>query len=125
MLTAKLTKNQLLTAICCALAIGTFILYWPVKHNGFINFDDDAYITDNTHVTTGLNWPNVSWSSTHVRAGYWIPLTWIALMANCQFFGLNAGSHHLISVFLHIANTLLLFLWLWGLTGAVWRSAFV
>jgi protein O-mannosyl-transferase len=123
--TAKLTRNQLFAVICLVLAMGTFILYWPVVHNGFTNFDDGVYITENSHVTTGLNWSNVVWSFTHVHAGYWIPLTWILHMANCQFFGFDAGLHHLVSVFFHIANTLLLFWWLWGLTGATWRSAFV
>src|SRR5215469_5218507 len=125
MSTARLPKNQFFRVICLALAIGTFILYWPVKYNAFTNFDDGVYITENIHVTTGLNWSNVVWSFTHVHAGYWIPLTWILHMANCQFFGLNAGVHHLVSAFLHIANTLLLFWWLWELTGAIWRSAFV
>jgi protein O-mannosyl-transferase len=123
--TAKFTRNHLFAAICLVLAIGTFILYWPVTHNGFTNFDDGSYITENPHVTSGLNWSNIVWSFTHVHAGYWIPLTWILHMMNCQLFGLNAGLHHLVSVFFHIANTLLLFLWLWELTGAIWRSAFV
>jgi hypothetical protein len=35
------------------------------------------------------------------------------------------AGHHLTSLLFHIANTLLLFLWLRGATGAEWRSAFV
>jgi tetratricopeptide (TPR) repeat protein len=123
--TTRLTKNQLFAAICLVLAVGTFILYLPVRHNGFTNFDDDGYITQNPHVTSGLNWPNIRWGFEHVQAGYWIPLTWISHMIDCQLFGLNAGGHHLVSVLFHIANTLLLLFWLNQLTGAIWRSAFV
>jgi tetratricopeptide (TPR) repeat protein len=123
--TAKLTKNQLFAAISLALAVGTFLLYLPVRHNGFTNFDDDAYITQNPHVISGLNWANVRWGFTHVHAAYWIPLTWISHMIDCQLFGLNPGGHHLVSVLFHIANTLLLFFWLNQLTAATWRSAFV
>jgi len=123
--TAKLTKNQLFAAICLVLAVGTFILFLPVRHNGFTNFDDDGYITENPHINSGLNWPDIRWGFEHVEQGYWIPLTWISHMTDCQFFGLNAGAHHLMSVLIHIANTLLLFLWLKQLTGAIWRSAFV
>ena len=123
--TVKLTKNQWFAAICLVLAVGTFLLYLPVRYNGFTNFDDDGYIMENPHVTSGLNWPDIRWGFTHVHAGYWIPLTWISHMTDCQLFGLNAGGHHLMSVLFHIANTLLLFWWLNQLTGAIWRSAFV
>ena len=121
----ELSRKQLLTAICLVLAVGTFLLYLPVRHNGFTNFDDDGYITQNPHVTAGLNWSDIRWGFTHVQAGYWIPLTWISHMIDCQLFGLNAGGHHLVSVLFHIANTLLLFFWLNRLTHALWRSAFV
>jgi protein O-mannosyl-transferase len=121
----RLTRSQLRTVIGLALVLGTFILYWPVTHNGFTNFDDDGYITGNPHVNSGLSWSNIRWAFEHIHAGYWIPLTWISHMLDCQFFGLNAGGHHLMSVLFHIANTLLLFWWLTELTGATWRSAFV
>jgi hypothetical protein len=39
--------------------------------------------------------------------------------------GLNAGWHHLTSRLLHVAKTLLLFVVLRRMTGALWRSAFV
>jgi tetratricopeptide (TPR) repeat protein len=46
-------------------------------------------------------------------------------MLDCEFFGLNAGGHHLSSVTLHLAGTLLLFLVLQRMTGVRWRSACV
>lgn len=112
-------------AICLALAIVTFILYWPIRYDGFINLDDGAYITENSHVTSGLRWTNIEWSFSHTCAGYWMPLTLISHMVDCQLFGLNPGPHHLANVLIHIANTLLLFWWLSQFTGALWRSAFV
>lgn len=121
---AKLTKNQWCLAICLALSIGTFLLYLPVRHDDFNNFDDPAYITENSHVTSGFRWSNVVWGFEHIHAGYWIPLTWMAHMIDCQLFGLNTGDHHLMSVAIHIANAILLFLWLRQATGTLWRSAF-
>jgi protein O-mannosyl-transferase len=114
-----------LAVICLVLALGTFILYLPVRHNGYTNFDDPAYISENSHVTTGLTRENILWSFENVHAGYWIPVTWISFMAECQLFGQNSGYDHLVSVGFHIATTLLLFWWLAQLTGATWRSAFV
>ncbi|HEV2320536.1 MAG TPA: tetratricopeptide repeat protein [Verrucomicrobiae bacterium] len=124
---AKLSKEQCTAAvcICIALAVGTVILYLPVIHNGFTNFDDGVYIPENSHVVSGLRWQNLLWSFTHFYAGYWIPLTWISHMIDCQLFGLNPGAHHMISVLIHAANAVLLFVLLNYMTGAMWRSAFV
>jgi Tfp pilus assembly protein PilF len=46
-------------------------------------------------------------------------------MLDCQLYGLNPGGHHSTNLIFHVVNTLLLFLWLNRLTGALWRSAFV
>lgn len=118
-------KNQLFALICLALALVTLALYWPMTRHGFINLDDQQYVTQNPHVTSGLSWTNAVWAFTTGDAANWHPLTWISHQADCQMFGLNAGGHHLVNLLFHIANTLLLFLWLTQLTGAVWRSAFV
>jgi tetratricopeptide (TPR) repeat protein len=58
-------------------------------------------------------------------AANWHPLTTISLMLDYQFYGLNAGGYHVTNVFLHAIAAILLFLVLNGLTGALWRSAFV
>ena len=68
---------------------------------------------------------NVGWAFTAAHSNNWHPLTWISHAADCAVFGMSPAGHHLTSLLFHIANTLLLFLWLRGATGAHWRSAFV
>src|ERR1019366_4971063 len=46
-------------------------------------------------------------------------------MLDYQYFGLCPGWHHLTSLLLHAANTVLLLIVLRGMTGALWRSALV
>ncbi len=46
-------------------------------------------------------------------------------MLDCQLFGLKPGPHHLVNLFFHIANTVLLFLVLHRMTKGLWKSAFV
>jgi tetratricopeptide (TPR) repeat protein len=123
--TTRLTKNQLFTVICLFLALMTLAVYWPVTGNDFINFDDQEYVTVNPHITSGLTWTNVIWAFESGEAANWHPLTWISHMIDCDLYGLNAGGHHLTNLLFHIANTLLLFLFLNEITGALWRSAFV
>ena len=119
-------RKQLTTAICLALAVGTFAVYSPVLWHGFINYDDPDYILNNSHVNAGLTWSGIVWAFKSGYAANWHPLTWISHMIDCQLFGLNhPGAHHLINVLFHAANTVLLFILLNYMTGALWRSAFV
>ncbi len=117
--------RKLKIALGLALALGTIALYCPVLWHGFINYDDPDYILDNSHVKPGLTWSGIVWAFRSSYSANWHPLTWISHMADCQFFGLNPAGHHLVNVLFHTANTLLLFILLNQLTGAIWRSAFV
>ena len=67
----------------------------------------------------------IRWAFTTGHAGNWHPLTWISHMLDIQLFGLNPQGHHLMNLFFHIANTLLLFFVLHRMTKALWQSAFV
>ncbi len=101
------------------------ITYWPVTQFEFVNWDDNTYVTENPHVQGGLTKANVVWALTSTEAPYWHPLTWLSHQATVEMFGLDAGGHHLVNVVIHLANTLLLFLLLSRLTGAIGMSAFV
>jgi Flp pilus assembly protein TadD len=122
---AKLTRKQLCAAVYLALALVTLAVYWPVSRHEFINLDDQEYITFNPHVISGLTLTNVAWAFKTTEAANWHPLTWISHMADCSLYGVKPAGHHLTNLFFHIADTLLLFLLLMQLTGALWRSFFV
>jgi protein O-mannosyl-transferase len=107
------------------LVFATLLLYSRVAHYEFLDFDDSQYIIKNSHVSTGLKISNVAWAFTTFYAANWHPLTWLSHMTDCQLFGLNSGSQHLVNVALHAANVLLLFWILQMATGAIGRSFFV
>ncbi len=111
--------------ICLILALATAALYWPITGHPFILYDDQQYVVINTHVTTGLSGTNFVWAFTNTEAANWHPLTWLSHQLDCTLFGLHAGAHHLVNLVFHIANTLLLFLFLYRATAALWRPAFV
>jgi hypothetical protein len=125
MFAAHLTRKQLSRVIYFALAVVTLLIYLPMLWHGFVNYDDPDYITGNAHVTGGLTRANVVWAFTSNDAANWHPLTWLSHMMDCQLFGVNPAGHHLMNLLFHTANTLLLFLLLEKLTGALWRSAMV
>ncbi len=112
-------------AICGFLLCAVFLVFGQTVRHEFIDFDDDLYVYQNTHVTQGLTAQGIGWAFTARVANNWHPLTWLSHMLDCQLYGLNAGGHHLTNVLLHATNAILLFLLLGRMTGALWRSAFV
>ena len=111
--------------IGAGLVLAIAAAYWPVAGYAFLAFDDNDYVWQNPHVLNGLSWPGLSWAFIHFYVGNWHPLTWLSHMLDVQIYGLKAGGHHVTSVLFHMANTVLVFLWLKRLTGYVGRSAMV
>lgn len=122
-----LSRKHLELWVCLFLTGAVLIVYSGVKNYDFIIFDDTQYVTGNRYVRSGLNAENIFWSfsSDDKDRTYWHPLTWISHMLDVELFGMQPGFHHLVGVFFHLANTLLLFLVFHRMTGALWRSAFV
>ena len=107
------------------LALATLAVYAPVVRNGFVDYDDPAYVVDNPHVRAGLSGETVAWAFVSVEASNWHPLTWLSHALDVTLFGTAPGAHHLVSAGIHALNAALLFLVLHALTGAVGRSAVV
>jgi protein O-mannosyl-transferase len=115
-----------------ALALGVMAAYWPAyTANEFVNYDDDIYITDNSHVKSGLKPANIAWAFRTFETANWHPLTWLSLQLDAQIYGSNPKSprvshgFHLTNVLLHAANAWLLFQILVEATGQLWCAAFV
>lgn len=119
------SKKKHIILIYLALILANFIAFEPARHNDFINFDDNVYVTDNSSIKNGITRDSVLWAFTTQHAGLWIPLTWLSLMLDHEIFGLNPLGFHLTNLLFHMANTLLLFVVLSRMTGSVWRSALV
>ncbi len=111
--------------ICIVLIIICFIGYQQVRGNDFVNWDDNEYITENANVRGGITFQNIKWAFTERYVSYWHPLTWLSHMLDCELFGLKPAGHHITSLLLHVANSILLFILLRQATGALWKSAFV
>ena len=50
-----------------SLVLVTLALYWPASGFGFINYDDDFYVTSNVHVQNGLTWAGIPLMSGQFR----------------------------------------------------------
>jgi protein O-mannosyl-transferase len=119
------SPGQRTLLLCLLLTVAVLVFYNPITHNGFLNYDDDGYITDNPQVRAGLTWATVKWAFTTYDKANWHPLTWLSHALDCELFGLNPAGHHYVNVLLHAANAVLLFLLLQSATGFRWRSLMV
>ena len=113
------------TAICIFLAVATFSVYLQVKDHEFIDYDDKAFISQNSNIKSGLSKESVIWAFTTTLSGSWEPITWLSHILGYQLYGSSSKNHHLINVFFHITNAVLLFIVLLRMTGALWQSGFV
>lgn len=110
-------------SVGCALALITLALFWPATRYGFIDLDDDAYVSGNPYVQQGLTGQSLAWATATVYENYWLPATWISFMTDRTVQGPGPQGYHRTNVLLHAANVFLLFLVGYRLTGHLWGSA--
>jgi tetratricopeptide (TPR) repeat protein len=117
--------------ICFLLIALVLAVFGQCMRFEFVNYDDRVFVTNNQHVLHGLSWENIRWAMTagfgndDADIDYWRPLSMMSHMLDVQFFGLDAGWHHAMSIGLHALASVTLFLVLRSMTGSLWRSAFV
>jgi protein O-mannosyl-transferase len=111
--------------ILAGLAVLTLAVFGQVAGYGFLNYDDNVYVTENPNVLAGLTGAGLHSALFEAHNAGWNPLAIVSHMLDVQVFGLRPGFHHLHSLLLHLANTLLLYLVMRRMTGARWKSAAV
>jgi cytochrome c-type biogenesis protein CcmH/NrfG len=103
----------------------TLAVFWSACQNGFLSWDDNAYVYQEPHVFSGLSFKNLSWAMTANVVGNWHPLTLLSLQLDAQLFGRGPMEFHRTAVVLHAINALLAFHALRLLTGSPLRSGIV
>jgi len=97
-------------------------LYLPTAGFDYVNIDDCYYTYNNPLVSGGMSAAGIRGACAEPHLNYWIPLTWLSLMADAEVFGLDPQGFHLTNALLHIVNSLLLLLFLRRATGSIWMS---
>ena len=110
--------------IVILLIVVCFAAFGRISGNGFVNIDDNEYITENSYVKSGFNAEGIKWAATAVVASNWHPLTLLSHMLDWSIFGADPSGHHLVNLFLHTGAVLFLFFFLMRTTNNLWPSAF-
>ena len=110
--------------ICLLLVLAVGIVYAPALTHDFVAFDDDVYVTENRYVKNGFVQGSLAWAFSFSHNN-WHPLTWLSLTLDGELFGPNPTGYHLVNLLFHVLSTLILFIVLNRMTGALLPSAFV
>lgn len=90
----------------------------------FVNYDDAGYVTAHPELRRPLSPEGLRWAATLTYGGY-MPLTGLSFLTDAVLYGMEPGGYHLTNVALHALTAVLLFLFLYRTTGAIWASALV
>jgi tetratricopeptide (TPR) repeat protein len=122
--TVNKNHSKQMLIVYVALTIVTLAVFWQVHQYDFLIIDDNHYVTGNSYVQAGFTLEGFR-GAFSFKSLFWDPLTFISLMLDYEFYGLNAGGYHITNLILHLLSTLLLFWLLSRMTHSIWRSAFV
>ncbi len=98
-----------------AVLIITTVSFLPSLQNGFTNWDDNQYVTQNQMITE-LSWSSVKTFFTTFYGGNYHPLVALTNAFEYHFWQLNPTPYHLINLLLHLGNTALVFCFILLLT---------
>ena len=104
------------------LALVTAVVFTPVLHAGFVDWDDPINFLENPYYR-GLGWPQLRWMLTASVMGHWIPVTWLTFGADFAVWGMNPFGYHLTSLLLHAASAAIFYLVARRLLGLAIPSA--
>src|SRR3989338_3068538 len=113
-------KSKVIIALFLILVI-VFITFSPSLKNGFVNWDDDRYVSQNT-VLQSLSLKNFQKIWTSFFIGHYQPLTMLSYWSEYYFFRLNPFYYHLTNLILHLLNCLLVFWLIFLLTDKIYVS---
>lgn len=57
----------------------TLAVYWQVNDFGFVNIDDNIYVTENTNLQSGTTLDGLRWAFGTTYAELWHPLIWLSV----------------------------------------------
>ena len=98
-------------------ALATFAAVQPSLQDGFTKWDDPVYVTGNSAIHT-LDARTVREAFAGSFFGNYHPLTVLSLALDYRIGRMDPRGYHLTNVLLHVANAVLVFLFLFLLTGS-------
>lgn len=113
----NITSMRVLIIAIAAILVITSIGFYPAVKNGFV-WDDDGYIATN-HLVKKMSVGNLKAIMTTPVMSNYHPLTILSYSWEYFFFKLNPAPYHVINVLFHLANCILVFLFILRLSKSL------
>ncbi len=124
----KQASPKTIFIIISGLVLLTVILFSNSIKNDFVDLDDPQYIKNN-YVIKNLSSENIKTIFTSCKqpfsVGNYHPLTTLANAVEYKLWGLKPARFHAVNLFFHILNVILVFFFIYLLTGKMWVPAIV
>ncbi len=99
-------KDRTIRVVIFALIVINILLYAKTATYDFVNFDDKTYVLYNP-VIKEITLDNLEKIFSEFNFSNYQPLVHLTYAVEYYFFGQNAAGYHIISVILHILNSIL------------------
>lgn len=105
---AKLNSNKKTIITLITIFSVVLISLFPTLFNGWVNWDDPGYVTENVLVSSGHISTDQIFTTPQVM-GLYHPLTLLSLAIDYQIWGHHPFGFHLTNLLLHLFNTAFVF----------------
>ena len=58
----NISQSKLKLIVYIVLTLVTLAVYWQVNHFDFVNIDDNIYVTENSHIQSGITMDGFRWA---------------------------------------------------------------
>ena len=106
----KLFNNKV--SIYLLLILPVILVYYPILSNDFLYFWDDQWVVINHYTTGGLTFENLYRILTDFYHGQYAPMNELSYLLLYSVFGYNPVAFHLMSLVWHVANVLLVYVFI-------------
>jgi len=86
----------------------TVIAYSPISKNGFLNWDDDVYVSENNDIKS-MSMENTKLLVTQDYVNVYLPLTMLSYAVDYKIGGLNPKVYTYTNLIFHILNSILVY----------------
>lgn len=105
--------------VLVGLLLLTLIVFWPSRQNNLTNWDDKTYVTENPYIRTlhgDSTASTINYHFTNFIFANYHPFTTLTYAVIYNQSELDPALYHTVNILLHVANVLLVFLLIWGIT---------
>jgi len=100
-----------LAPLVLLIVVVTAVPFLGSLDNDFVNWDDGVYVKNNRQIQD-LSWASVQEIFSAPLSRAYTPFTLLSLSPDHAIWGLDPFGYHLTNLLLHLANTLLVFLFI-------------